>query len=283
MNGISMNSPLASARGGDVIDNRRAAPFRTMDYWLGGKDNYSSDRSLVDKIQALEPKMRSALLDQRKFRTRAIQYLLNMEDTLQFIDVGCGLPECGGDIHRIAGDLEPYVRAVYVDHNPVVVSHLRAYSWLTKRNVSIVEADLGDAPSILDSPATKQLIDFSRPVAILLTAVLHHIPNKIDLQALVRALTRGLVAGSCLVISHFSADANPLAKEIAEIYTKNASAPLITRTHPELLALFDTTELVPPGLTWTSDWTALSSPPKGTPKSRRRLLYGGVGRKLDDA
>jgi S-adenosyl methyltransferase len=253
--------------------SRRPGAGRIYNYLLGGKDNYADDRQAAGQLLAMMPDARAAAWANRRFMGRAVRFLAQHADIGQFIDIGAGLP-APGTVHQIAREQDPRARVVYVDNDPVVVSHARALL-CTAPGICAVEGDLRDPAGILDDPDLRTVIDFGAPTALMLGAVLHHIPDEDSPHKLVSMLMAATAPGSYLVISHatdrdIGADA---AGQVRELYAQ-ASAPAVFRTRAEVAGFFEGLELVPPGIGDVASWHA------DLPAAACRvIIVGGVGRK----
>ncbi len=253
--------------------SRRPNAGRIYNYLLGGKDNYADERQAVDQLLAVVPDARAAAQANRRFVGRAVRFLARDAGIGQFIDIGAGLP-AAGNVHQFAREQDPLAGVVYVDNDPVVVSHARALL-CTAPGVCAFEGDLRDPPGILSHPDVRAVIDLGAPVAIVLGAVLHFIPDEDSPYKLVDLLTAAVAPGSYLVISHatdqdIGADA---AGQVRELYAQ-ANAPAVFRSRSEVAGFFEGLELVPPGIGNVAAWNAdLPSAPG------RTIVVGGVGRK----
>jgi S-adenosyl methyltransferase len=206
------------------IDTSRPHPARMYDYYLGGKNNYPVDREAAAAVLQMLPEVRDISLANRAFLRRAVQYLVAEAGIRQIIDIGTGIPTAG-NVHQIAHQIEPGVRVAYVDNDPIV--HVHANALLAGRgNISIVLADLRDPQTILGHPEIRNLIDFSKPVALLLIAVMHFITDEHNPAQITATFRDALAPGSHLALSHSTADFHDQAAvdTATEIYTK-ATAP----------------------------------------------------------
>ena len=248
---------------------------RMYDYYLGGKDNFEADRVAAEKVLALVPGLRRAVVENRRFLRRVIRYLASEAGIDQFLDIGVGLPTQGA-VHEVAHEVSPDARVVYADYDPVVVTHGRAL--LAVRDQSImVQADLRDAASILALPEVKAHLDVTRPVAITLFAVLHFIADEEDPAALVAGLRDTIAPGSYLAITHIGSDFFPDKQAMAravEVYEK-ASERVWPRGREEILGFFDGFDLLEPGLVPKHQWR----PVTGVAAEAPTIQWGGVGRK----
>jgi hypothetical protein len=256
-------------------------PARIYDYFLGGKDNFPADREVADQLLAIAPVAREVVEDNRAFLRRAVRYLVGEAGIRQFVDLGSGLPT-RGNVHEIAQEIASDTRVVYVDNDPMVVTHSRAL--LAGENTVAIQADLREPDQILQDPEVRELIDFDQPIAVLLMAILHFLPDEEDPAGIVAWFRDALPAGSYLAISHGTTDIperpDMSPEEMAEMGARVerlyqlTTASLVTRTRAQVERFFDGFELVPPGLTEIQLWR---------PDRSSSLLpggfYGGVGRK----
>lgn len=248
---------------------------RIYDYLLGGKDNYSADREAAVELVRLIPDALRACHHNRRFLQRAVRFLTADAGVRQFIDIGTGLPT-QGNVHEVAQGLEPDARVLYVDYDPVVISHAQAL--LVKNPLTVaINRDLRDPGQIVAHPALQALIDLDKPVAILLIAVLHFVLDDDDPYGIVDELKAAMPAGSYLVVSHVTADEVPahVTNKIRELYDR-ATAPATPRTRAAIERFFDGTKIIAPGLSDVSVWRADNRLPR---EPDRTLFYGGVGRK----
>ena len=247
---------------------------RMYDYFLGGKDNFKADRVAAEKILTLVPKLRQSVVENRRFIRRVVRFLAAEAGIDQFLDIGAGLPT-QDPVHRIALEVNPSSRVVYVDYDPVVVTHGSALLAVPDRSV-MVRADMRQPGELLAHPNVRGFLDFRRPVAVMLIATLHFVPDSDDPYGIVAALRDGLVPGSYLAMVHLSGDfvEQNAAVEAMSIY-EQASARLRPRSKGEILRFFDGFELVPPGLVPKHEWRPVSDAGYRT----SNVSWGGVGRK----
>jgi hypothetical protein len=247
---------------------------RLYDYYLGGKDNYAVDRAAAEKILTVAPELRLAARENRAFLGRSVRHL-TQAGIRQFLDIGTGLPT-QGNVHEVAHDLAPESRVAYVDNDPIVLAHSRALL-ADGGSVATIRGDLRRPEEILGDPAVRSLIDFSQPVAVLLVAIMHFIPDAADPAGIVATLRDALPEGSYLVLSHGTRDARDAAvAKGTEVY-EQATAPLVLRTRDEIQRLFDGFDLTEPGLVWLPEWRPAHDVPMADPE--RSLILAGVGRK----
>jgi hypothetical protein len=244
------------------------------DYMLGGRENFRADREAADTILRMAPEVKMLVRDNRAFLRRAVRYLAE-QGVGQFLDLGSGLPT-QENVHEIAREVNPDARVVYVDCDPLVVSHANAL--LAKSaQVRVVQADFRQAESLLETPAVRDHLDFTRPVAVILLQVLHFVADDDDPEGIVAALRAALCPGSYLVIGHVTADYAPdnLGDRAAEVY-RRASSSLWPRSRDRILGLFDGFDLLEPGLTPEWRWRPESD---GAPRRSLEGTLVGVARK----
>lgn len=248
---------------------------RVYNYWLGGKDNFAADREAGEKVVAVFPDVLVSVREQRAFLGRAVHYLVSDAGIRQFLDVGTGLP-AADNTHEVAQRAAPESRVVYVDNDPIVLAHARALLVGSPEGATAyIDADLRDTDAIVRGAA--RLLDFSKPVAVMLLGVLHCIPDEQDPAAVVARLMTAVAPGSYLVIAHPAIDiATRQMGESVRGYNEQASVPLSPRTHAEVCQFFDGLELIEPGVVQLHRWHARADAP-GT--DRELANYGGVGRK----
>jgi len=258
----------------EKIDIERPSVARMYDYYLGGSHNFAVDRAtaqaLIDKVPDA-PLMAQA---NRAFLRRAVQYLVKA-GVRQFLDIGSGIPTVG-NVHEIAQQLAPEARVVYVDIDPVAVAHSREILRDNDRAV-VIHEDLRRVEHILAHPDARGLLDFDQPIAVMIVAVLHFIPDADDPAGLLRTIRQALVPGSHLVLSQASDDGRSTTerRDAEEVYQRTDNE-LVLRGRAEIGKLFDGFELVEPGLVWVPQWR--SDCPEGVEDAERAVFLGGVGR-----
>jgi hypothetical protein len=262
------------------VDMAKPNIARVYDYLLGGKDNFAADREVAELTLRIMPDARQGPRSNRAFLRRAVRYLAAEAGIRQFIDIGSGLPT-RGNVHEIAQAVDPETRVVYVDHDPVVLAHARAL--LANDFTNVIMADLRAPESILNDPTVRSVIDFDRPVALLLLSILHHINDEDDPASIMATLRAAVPPGSHLAISHLH---NPgsrrpedagLARVGEEIFKKSYGVGR-WRGPEEILSFFGDWDLVPPGLVPTSEWRPDPSDDH-TKYLTHYFVLGGVARK----
>ena len=259
------------------IDMTKPHPARRYDYWLGGKDNFRADRDAAEAIAAVFPHIRTAARENRAFMQRAVRFLAAEAGIRQFLDIGTGLPTAN-NVHDVAQGIAPESRIVYVDNDPLVLTHARALLTSSKQGATAyIDADVREPQQILGDPAVRDTLDWNRPVALLLVAVLHFVEESEDPYAIVKELVGALPAGSYLVLSHATFD--PLDPEtIAAMNAVNEGIKprFSPRTLAEVSRFFDGLDLLEPGIVSVSDWRAEPGP---RPTPAEATGYGAVARR----
>jgi S-adenosyl methyltransferase len=255
-----MNGDEAPARNGGgkasppAFDTSVANQARMYDYLLGGKDNYAADRAAAEATLKIYPEMAFAARSNRAFLSRAVRYLAGEAGIRQFLDIGTGIPTAG-NTHQVAQEIAPESRVVYVDYDPIVLAHARAL--LTSHPAGAtdyIHADLRDTAAILAQ--ARELLDFTRPVAIMLLAILHAIPDSDDPHGIVATLLDAVPSGSCLVISHPASDLlGREAKDGLEDLSGRLMRQKVTaRSRAQVARFFAGLDLIAPGLVRIGQW-----------------------------
>jgi SAM-dependent methyltransferase len=269
------NDSTAGKAGPLAFDTSVAHQARMYDYILGGKDNYAADRAAAEAWVKTDPDAAFSARENRRFLGRAVRYLAGEAEVRQFLDIGTGIPTAG-NTHEVAQAIAPEARVVYVDYDPIVLAHARAL--LTSGETGetqYIDADLRDTATILDRAA--EFLDFSRPVAITLVAILHAIPPADDPYAIVAKLLDAVPPGSYLVASHLGSDL--LSQETREgiegLSGRVMQQRMTMRSREQVARFFQGTDLVEPGLVRAEQWR----PEPGTDTTAKSCLWCAAGRK----
>jgi hypothetical protein len=235
------------------IDTGKANIARVYDWWLGGDHNFRADEDAARAMIAVEPNARAIARANRAFLGRAVRFLAAEAGIRQFLDIGSGIPT-QNNVHQVAQDAAPGARVLYADIDDVAVAHSRLILD-GHPDTAVIQADVRDPASILADPETQLLIDFTQPVAVLLLAVLHFIPDDDSPEQLVATLRAALAPGSYLVVSHGCSDLRPeVASKVEAVYKSKVAAQGRVRTSAEIARFFDGFTLVDPGLVWLPQW-----------------------------
>jgi S-adenosyl methyltransferase len=235
------------------IDTGKPHPARMYDYFLGGKDNFDADRAAVEVVLKALPGARDMVLENRAFLGRAVRFLANAGID-QFLDIGTGIPGAGntGDVARA---ILPGAHVAYIDYDPIVAVHSRALlTGSDPTRTAVVLADVRDPKSILEAEAVRRVIDFDKPVAVLMVALLHFIAFDEDAAGIVGAFRDALPPGSALVISHGTDGGDPERSAEARKGWDKATSQFYVRDRAEVTSFFDGLELVDPGVVNVPLW-----------------------------
>lgn len=237
------------------IDPSVSHPARRYNYWLGGKDHFAADRESGDQIEARFPAVRQAVLANRAVLGRMTRYLAADAGIRQFLDIGTGLPTAD-NTHEVAQRVAPETRVLYVDNDPMVLAHAAALLTSSPEGrTDYIEADLREPGKILASPQLKSTLDLSRPVALMLIAVLHFLSDRDEELAIVRELMDALPSGSYLAVTHATMDFLPEPQRLAaEQLLASGVADTWPSTEAQFTALFDGLDLVEPGVVALPEW-----------------------------
>ncbi len=248
---------------------RKTSVARVWDALLGGKDNYAADRQQASDLVGEFPELALMARQNREFISRVVRAAAE-EGITQFLDLACGLPMTPST-HEIAREIQPDARVCYVDLDPVVLAHADALL-ATRAGIGAAAGDIRDIAAVLADETVNSLIDFSVPVCVLITSVLHLLhPDEAD--AIAAAVRAAIAPGSWLVISHGSTDGTDPAFLAAMTAAYGDTAYISARPDTEIAAYFGDFEMVPPGLVEVGGWRALSVRPE------RTRLVAGAGRK----
>ena len=283
MKGTGMTSDEPTVPSGGTASKARRLPFdtsvanqaRVYDYLLGGKNNYAADRAAAEAVLKIAPETVFTARANRAFLGRVVRYLAGQAGMRQFLDIGTGIPT-SGNTHQVAQEIAPEIRVVYVDYDPIVLAHARAL--LTSHEAGATEyidADLRDTDTILSR--ARQLLDFSKPVAITLISIMHAIPDSDDPHGIVARLLDAVPSGSYVALSHMASDIldDSTQQGLENVTGRLIQQQLTYRNRDQVARFFEGTDLVAPGLVRVEEW----QPDDETGDASRSFLWCGVGRK----
>ncbi|MEU4425540.1 SAM-dependent methyltransferase [Actinoplanes sp. NPDC024001] len=254
------------------IDATVPQTARVWNYWLGGKDNYAVDRELGDQIAKEFPIIVDIARTDRAALNRAVRYLVGEAGVRQILDIGTGLPTTN-NTHEVAQAVAPDARIVYVDYDPLVLAHARALLTSGPEGATdYIDADLRDTGTILREAG--RTLDFSRPVVLMLSGILAHLPTAEEARAVVRRIMDHLAPGSYLVVVD-GTNTNPELNEVMKIWNATANPPYAMRSPDEIASYFDGLDLVEGGLIDVTRWR----PEPGSDQVAPLHNLIGVGRK----
>jgi hypothetical protein len=256
------------------IDITVANTARAWNYMVGGKDNFEADREAVRQLIAAAPVIGIAAPASRAFLFRAVRYLADEVGIRQFLDIGTGIPTAG-NTHEVAQSVAPECRIVYVDNDPVVLTHARALLRSCPEGVtSYVDADARDPGKILTE--ARATLDFREPIAIMMVDLLNFIGDDATVSSTLSALIAAVPSGSYLTIMHPASDLDPALLEAERRWNLLASQRVKLRSREQVSGFLTGLELVEPGLVTVPEWR----PDAGDPVPTEMIpLYGVVARK----
>ncbi|SEL49046.1 S-adenosyl methyltransferase [Streptacidiphilus jiangxiensis] len=234
----------------------RPQSARMYDYLLGGKTNFAPDREIAAKALEAFPGLRDVIRAGRAFLGRAAGFLAE-QGVDQFLDIGSGIPT-SPNLHEIVQEVNPAARIVYVDNDPIVLAHTRALLNSTPEGrIDFLAADLRAPKAILDHPCLSgpdPALDLTRPVGLVLSAVVHFVADEDDPYGIVRTLLDALPSGSWLVLSHATADASPDQVDRAGSAYRGGGVGIRPRSREEFARFAEGLEPVEPGIVPPGEW-----------------------------
>ncbi|ARZ66602.1 hypothetical protein SMD11_0936 [Streptomyces albireticuli] len=242
---------------GTAVDLRldRAHPARIYDFLLGGRTHFAADREAARRVLSAFPPAAAAARINRAFTHRAARHLAR-EGMGQFLDIGTGIPT-SPNLHETVQAVRPDARVVYTDNDPVVLAHAAALlHGRPEGRTAYVQADVTDPAAVLGAPGLRETLDLGRPVALVLVALLHFVPDDgcDRAHAAVEELKAAVPSGSTLTATHATREFAPAAMaRVAEVYQR-AGTPFQLRTEAAFRRFFDGWELLEPGVTLTHRW-----------------------------
>lgn len=258
------------------IDPTVPSVARMYDYYLGGKDNFASDRIAGEKIVELVPNVKDVARSNRAFLGRTVRHLA-AAGIRQFIDIGTGLPT-QENVHQVVLREAPDSQIVYVDNDPIVLVHARALLADNAQTI-VIPGDLREPGAILDHPDVRERIDFDQPVAVLMVSILHFVADDKEVSGIAASFAERLVSGSHVVISHVTSGdlSEEQVRQGRGVYGTTTAGGIFPRTLAQIHDLFDGLEMLEPGLVPVYDWR----PEAGDvviPPGAGAITVGAVGR-----
>lgn len=247
---------------------------RVYDYILGGRDNYPPDREVGDQLLAAMPFLHGVVRANRAFLQRAVRFVAEA-GVDQFVDLGAGLPT-SPSTHEVAQAVVPYARVAYVDCDPILLSHARALLPAGGGRTAVVHADVRAPEQTLDQPELRELLDFDRPVALMLIGLMHLFTDDQDPNGMVARYLERLAPGSYVLFSQFTADFSPGTAAAMERISAEAGEPVAMRTAEQVARFSESLDLVEPGVVQMPYWRPDGAVPDG---SENVFLYAWVARK----
>jgi hypothetical protein len=232
------------------VDVSKPNAARVYDYILGGANNFDVDRVFAKQVIDIMPDLAFLAIENRSFLRRSTRFLAE-QGIRQYIDLGSGIPSAGS-VHEVVQAVDPACKIVYVDFEAIAVAHSELML-ADNPNADILRADYRNPASVLDSPVTRSLIDFSQPVAVLMYTAMHFVADSDEPKKLVATYRDATVPGSYLALSHATADDRPEMEDLATAYGQTANA-VVMRSRDRVAEFLDGYDLVEPGLVFTAQW-----------------------------
>ncbi|MFE6176215.1 SAM-dependent methyltransferase [Streptomyces sp. NPDC056464] len=267
---------------GISIDASTPSIARVYDYLLGGKDNYAVDREIGDVFKRDLPGSVGIAFANRAALTRAVTEIVTTTDVRQFIDLGSGLPTAD-NVHQVAQRHAPESRVIYVDIDPQVLVYGRALLEQNDRT-RVVAADVRNPEDVYQHPDTQELIDFERPVAVIFSAILHHVNDDEDPARIVRYWRDRVPSGSCFFVSHFRSGNNSETREAEKVLQQTFGRGR-WRSDEEIEHLLNGLEILDPGIVPASLWRPEATSSRWNDAGERELtvwehlITAGLARK----
>ncbi|MEV4121601.1 SAM-dependent methyltransferase [Micromonospora sp. NPDC049645] len=264
------------------IDPSIPSVARVYDFFLGGKDNFEVDRKVAEHALRITPDGPAAGQANRAFLRRVIRFLVSEAGIDQFLDIGSGLPT-QGNVHEVATEQNPKAQVVYVDNDPIVLTHGRALL-AAEGTATVIQADIREPQEILNHPDVRRFLDFDRPIGLLLFAILHHLADDEDPQAVVAALIDELPSGSYVAISHFrdpgerDPEGSRKAREVERIFNESLGTGR-WRTDEEILSFAEGLTVLEPGLVPLAEWRPEADAPAAAQTDTYHTFVGLLARK----
>ncbi|MEU5995602.1 SAM-dependent methyltransferase [Spirillospora sp. NPDC047418] len=266
-------TPPEAAR--PLVDAAHPSSARVYDYLLGGKDNFAADRIAAGKIEEAFPAIRVGAQENRRFLLRGVRFLAAEAGIRQFLDIGTGIPT-SPNVHEVVQGIAPEARVAYVDNDPIVLAHARALMVSDPRGkVGYLDADIREPGAIIGSRLVRDVLDFEQPIALLLSAILHFIPDDEGPEEIVRAFVGALPPGSYVLATHVTPEHEPRLRPASAGYRDDG-----VRTRPRTAAEFERLvftglDLVEPGVVLVSRWRRGPDDPPA-PGPAEVSAYGGL-------
>jgi hypothetical protein len=245
------------------------------DYYLGGSHNFRVDREVADQAIAAYPDLPRTAETNRAFLHRAVRYCL-AAGIRQFLDIGSGIPTVG-NVHEVAQRIDSTARVVYVDTDPIAIAHAQAIL-AGNHQATATRQDGREPDEIFADPEVRRVLDFAEPVAVLLVALLHFVPDEDRPAQLVARLAERVTPGSHIVISHAMVHSEPIEDSVVLKLYQRTRTPLHPRTRPTIEAMFAGLELVDPGVVLVPRWRP-DTPDEADGSEDWCMNLAGVGRK----
>jgi trans-aconitate methyltransferase len=252
------------------IDTSVPNVARVWNYLVGGRDNFEADRRAARMLISAAPVMADCGRASRAFLRRAVTHLAAEAGIRQFLDIGTGMPTAG-NTHEVAQAAAPGCRIVYVDNDPVVLTHARALLRSAAGGVSFLDADARDPAAVIDG--ARQTLDLTQPVGVVMIDILNFLPDPLAAMA---GLLAPLPSGSYLAVMQPAEDERLAAA--AERWNQVSPVQVYLRDRGTVEGWFARLglDLIEPGIVELDRWR----PAPGDPQYPGGMpLLGAVARK----
>lgn len=256
------------------IDTTRPTSARVYDYMVGGSHWFEPDRKVAEQILAVFPHARQSARINRSFLRRAVQFMVE-QGIDQFLDIGSGVPATG-NVHEVAQALRPGARVVYVDIDPIAVAHGKSILQ-DNPDATMIQGDVRKPEAILDDPEALRLLDWSKPVGVLVLAVLHFMVDDAEAASVAATIRDCIAPGSCLALSHVTTEAIPedVAARMVQVYATTNG--LAFRPSATIQSFFEGFDLAEPGLVPSALWRPQNGDELSMDPSALSLALSAVG------
>jgi hypothetical protein len=259
------------------VQLERPSVARMYDYYLGGGHNFAVDREAAEKVIAVFPDMPLVMQANRGFLRRSVSFMID-QGIDQFLDVGSGIPTAG-NVHEVAQRANPNAHIVYVDSDSVAVTYSEALLADNPR-AAVIKADARNIDFVLNHPHVHRLLDFGKPLGVLIVALLHFIPDDDQAQQLTAALRAAMPAGSYMALTHGTTEGiSAEARAQVERQYQSATSPFRYRSRSEIIPFFEGLSIIEPGIVFSPLWRPETSSDLFLEEPERSIAYAGVGRK----
>jgi S-adenosyl methyltransferase len=260
---------------GTRASRKAATAARMYDYYLGGVHNFAADREAADAVIERFPFIPEAARANRAFVVNAVRHLAE-SGIRQFLDIGSGIPTVD-NVHSVARRIDPQTRVAYVDIDPVAVAE--SLEILEGDHLSVaVRGDVQQPRAVVEHPEVRRLLDFDRPIGVILAAVLHFVPEHRIADEAVASLIGSVAPGSHFVVSHSAKESFALFTATEDVYQNRTSTPGTTRTRADVERLFTGLDVIDPGIVWAQEWGPGAVVDR-VESARAGGIWAGVGRK----
>ncbi|MEV4758421.1 SAM-dependent methyltransferase [Micromonospora sp. NPDC049559] len=265
--------PATADRRANKLDTGVPHSARIWNYWMGGKDNFAADRAAGDAYIAQFPGIVPLAKQSRRFLIRAVRHLAADAGVRNFLDIGTGLPTME-NTHQVAQRIAPESRIVYVDNDPMVLTHARVLLTNTTAEgvTGYVDGDFHDPDQIVAD--ARNILNFTQPIAVMFMGVLGHVADYDEVRSIVSRVMAAVPAGSYLVLWD-STNTSEGFDAAQQGYDDTGAVPYVLRSPEQIRGCFEGLEILDPGVVSISRWRPEADAAEVAPVDG----YGAVARK----